>query len=79
MWEKAVIYHFVHTLALLALSVRPRVPAGPAWLFTAGIVLFSGSLYAFAAWRTGFLVMLTPLGGLCFLAGWLWLAFTRAE
>jgi uncharacterized membrane protein YgdD (TMEM256/DUF423 family) len=79
MWEKAVIYQFVHTLALLALSARPRVPACPAWLFTAGIILFSGSLYVFAAWRISAAVYFTPVGGVCFLAGWICLAVSKAE
>ena len=77
MWEKAVLYQLAHAIVLLALSMRPRVPAGPAWCFLAGIVLFSGTLFAFAAWRIGPLMIATPFGGIAFLVGWLWLAFAR--
>ncbi len=76
-WEKAVLYHLVHSVVLLALSARARVPAGPVWLFVAGMLLFSGSLYIYAIWMPGWLMRLTPLGGLCFLAGWLWLVVAR--
>jgi uncharacterized membrane protein YgdD (TMEM256/DUF423 family) len=40
------------------------------WLFAAGTVLFSGSLYALAITGTRWLGAVTPLGGVCFLAGW---------
>ncbi len=71
-WEKAVFYQFVHALALLFLA-REEAPRWIAAAFAGGIVFFSGSLYALAlapvhpAW----LGVLTPLGGLGFLAGWL--------
>src|SRR5262249_17229631 len=45
------------------------------WLFQAGIVLFSGSLYALAVTGVKGLGAVTPLGGMAFLAGWLWLAW----
>ncbi len=69
-------YHFYHALALLALAaLASRVPemtelrwAG--WLFTAGIVLFSGSLYLLAVTGTRWLGAITPIGGLAFIAGW---------
>ena len=46
----------------------------PGWTFQAGIVLFSGSLYALALTDVKVLGAITPLGGLAFLAGWIWLA-----
>ena len=73
-WEKAVLYHFVHTLAMLALALHRQTPRGPWWCFLAGIVIFSGSLYLLAATNTRWLGAVTPLGGLSFLAGWAWLA-----
>jgi uncharacterized membrane protein YgdD (TMEM256/DUF423 family) len=79
MWNKAVLYQLAHTLVLLMLSQRTRVPSGPAWCFVVGILLFSGTLYAFAAWRLGWLMYFTPLGGVAFLAGWLWLALLPAR
>jgi uncharacterized membrane protein YgdD (TMEM256/DUF423 family) len=76
-WDKAVLYHFVHTLAMLRLcGLRPFATA-PWTLFGAGILLFSGSLYLLAVAGWHWLVFVTPLGGVCFLAGWLWLAFGR--
>ncbi len=74
-WEKAVLYHFVHALALLAVSLFPQLPKGAGWLFVAGIVLFSGSLYLMGLSNVRWLGAVTPLGGLCFLAGWAWLAW----
>ena len=78
--ETASRYQMWHALAmLLATVILPRAKALP-WLFAAGIVLFSGSLYALAwgALAGGgprFVVFLTPLGGFLLLLGWLWFAF----
>ena len=44
-WNKAVFYHFVHALALLALALYGTFNRGAWWLLVAGILLFSGSLY----------------------------------
>ena len=44
------------------------------WIMQAGIVLFSGSLYALALTDIKVLGAITPIGGLAFLAGWIWLA-----
>ena len=73
-WNKAVLYHFLHTVVMLGLaaSVRP-FPAGPFVCLGLGVLGFSGSLYVYALTGTRWLVFVTPLGGLCFLAGWLWL------
>ena len=73
-WEKAVFYHAIHSTMMLVLAcVRPF--AQVAWrLFGMGVVLFSGSLYAAAVGGPHWLVHVTPFGGLCFLAGWFWLA-----
>jgi uncharacterized membrane protein YgdD (TMEM256/DUF423 family) len=80
-FDTAVRYQLYHALGLIALAALTAVAntgwhrAG-AWLFLAGILLFSGSLYAMTfgpdAWRK--LGMITPLGGLAFIAGWLALA-----
>src|SRR5437763_1564909 len=73
-WNKAVLYHFIHAIALFVLaSVFGNGSRGPAWLFVAGIVLFSGSLYAMVLSNLRWLGAITPLGGLCFLAAWAWL------
>jgi uncharacterized membrane protein YgdD (TMEM256/DUF423 family) len=69
-WEKAVLYHMFHTLALLFLALRPAVPKGAAVSFLVGILLFSGSLYLLAALNVRWLGAITPLGGVAFLIGW---------
>jgi len=74
-WNKAVLYHFIHAIALFALALYGTANRGAWWLLFAGILLFSGSLYVLALipqWRE-WLGAVTPLGGLCFLAGWAWL------
>ena len=73
-WETAVLYHLVHAAVLLALALHAPV-AKMAWrLFAAGIVIFSGTLYVLALTNLRWLGAITPLGGLCLLAGWLALA-----
>ena len=82
-FETGVRYHMYHALALLLVSaMMPRlggwlvVTSG--WLFTAGIVLFSGSLYLLALTGVTSLGAITPIGGLAFLAGWACLAIAAA-
>ncbi len=75
-WKTAVLYHFVHALALLVLAALPVTSRAAAGLFIAGIVIFSGSLYLLALTNIRWLGAITPLGGLCFLAGWAWLVFS---
>jgi uncharacterized membrane protein YgdD (TMEM256/DUF423 family) len=71
----AVQYHLLHSVALLALalwaSAAGRSIQLPAALFSAGIVLFSGSIYGLLLTDQRWLGPVTPLGGLCFIAGWL--------
>jgi uncharacterized membrane protein YgdD (TMEM256/DUF423 family) len=72
-WNKAVLYHFIHAIALFVLALYSTSNRGAWWLFFAGIFLFSGSLYIMALTNLRWLGAITPLGGLCFLAGWAWL------
>lgn len=72
-WETAALYHFLHSLALLALAAGPRVPRGPVICWGIGVLLFSGSLYLLAVTGLKALGMVTPLGGVAFLVGWAWL------
>lgn len=76
-WEKAVLYHALHTLVLLFLASRQPVPKGAVICFLLGMCLFSGSLYVLAATNLRWLGAITPLGGVAFLIGWVWL-FVRA-
>jgi uncharacterized membrane protein YgdD (TMEM256/DUF423 family) len=78
-WEKAVLYHFLHALTLLVLALHGIGARAPSFLFLAGVVLFSGSLYLLALTNVRWLGAITPLGGLCFLAGWAWLAISAAR
>src|SRR6266850_1988714 len=71
-WNKAVLYHFLHALALVFLALHGAGNRVAYFLLAAGILLFSGSLYTMALipQLRGWLGAITPLGGLCFLAGW---------
>src|SRR6266699_780711 len=83
-FETGVRYQMYHVFALLIVAAaigqignaRLLVMAG--WFFFAGILLFSGSLYALALTSTGILGAITPIGGLLFLIGWASLAFFAA-
>lgn len=80
-YNKAVAYQFYHSFALLAAGILFNAfpfdsVRWAAWLFMAGIVLFSGSLYLLVALQSkgmsiGPAGIITPIGGLCFIAGWL--------
>jgi uncharacterized membrane protein YgdD (TMEM256/DUF423 family) len=72
-WNKAVFYQFIHAIALLALALYGTINRGACLLLLVGIFLFSGSLYLLALTNLRWLGPVTPLGGLCLLAGWVWL------
>jgi len=82
-YQTGVLYHFIHTLALLLVSSRRNSPfrfqQASCISFTVGIVLFSGSLYLLStASVTGlsvsFLGPITPIGGIALILGWVLLA-----
>jgi uncharacterized membrane protein YgdD (TMEM256/DUF423 family) len=77
-WEKAVFYQFIHTVMLFVLAGRTPLRTGPWFSFLIGIIIFSGSLYLLAITNVKWLGAITPLGGLSFLVGWLWLAVAPA-
>lgn len=80
-FETAVRYQFYHVLALLAAGILYAAFPGKlmAWagkLFISGIILFSGSLYLlcyvkYSEMNLNWIGAITPLGGVCFIAGWL--------
>ncbi len=70
-WEKAVFYHFIHAVMLFILAERKEFPTAAWWCFFFGIVIFSGSLYLLAMTNALWLGGVTPVGGLCLMAGWL--------
>ena len=81
-YEKAALYHFLHALGILIVSVLPRAGAlseGAAGtvcaVLLAGIVFFSGTLYLLGITGNRWLGAITPIGGLAFIAGWLLLAW----
>ena len=79
-WHTAVEYHVFHALGLLAVGLiatqlpESALPKWSGWLMLAGIVLFSGSLYALALTGVRWLSAVTPAGGTAFLAAWALLA-----
>ena len=79
-FETGARYQMFHALALLALawvaSQREGVADAAGWAMLCGIVLFSGSLYAMALTGVTKLGMVTPIGGVGFLVGWV--LFARA-
>ena len=75
-WHTAAQYHLAHALALgLVAALAPHVAGRTAplagWFFLAGLALFSGSLYTMTLTGVRALGAVTPVGGVCLLAGWL--------
>ena len=80
-WKTGVEYHFYHSLGLLligvlSVSMPTQLLNWSALFLFAGIVLFSGSLYILAITGIKWIGAITPLGGICFIAGWLLLFMT---
>lgn len=78
-WQKAVFYQAIHSLALLILPSMSNVITHKALfitgiMFIVGILLFSGSLYVLALTGYKYLGAITPFGGVAFVVGWAWLA-----
>ena len=73
LWQTAVQYHFWHALALLAVALAGSGPwfKAAASLLIAGVLLFSGSLYALALGAPRALAMIAPIGGLALILGWI--------
>ncbi len=75
-YQTGVQYHFYHALGLVLIGLAVlHLPDSAAlrtagWLMAAGILLFSGSLYALALSGERWLGAVTPIGGLAFLLGW---------
>ncbi|MFC7062305.1 DUF423 domain-containing protein [Halobacillus seohaensis] len=79
-WEKAVDYQMFHTMALfvtalLMMKTQTGLMTGAGWFFLVGIILFSGSLYIYAPTGIKTFAMITPVGGLAFLIGWILLGY----
>ena len=81
-FETGVRYQFYHVFALLAVAILYKEFSGvktAGWFFITGIILFSGSLYILTAVQAmvqpgyRWIGAITPIGGLFFIAGWLWM------
>lgn len=83
-WEKAVQYQMFHTGALIAVGllfskIKQASLTTSGWFFLIGIILFSGSLYMYAVTSITFFAMITPLGGVAFLIGWILFGYTAVK
>lgn len=75
-WTTATLYLFIHTLGIFLVAILAKlnlVSPRPAYALLSGIVLFCGSLYAMALGLPTALGMITPMGGIAFVIGWIWL------
>jgi uncharacterized membrane protein YgdD (TMEM256/DUF423 family) len=86
-YQTGVQYHMIHALALLFVGLFSdragekgvRFVARAGTCFLVGILIFSGSLYALALTGVRLLGAITPLGGICFLSGWVFLALAASS
>jgi len=83
-FETGVRYQMYHCLAILVLGLAPSIPEKVKktvfWFFILGILLFSGSIYLLALddvlpFNAGKIGFVTPIGGLMFIIGWIWLSY----
>lgn len=85
-WDTGAHYHIIHSLALIAIGILMS-KAGNAsslmsiggWFLFAGIVIFSGSLYTLVLTNISKFGMITPIGGVCFIIGWILVAVATAK
>ncbi|MBJ39625.1 MAG: hypothetical protein CMD83_14365 [Gammaproteobacteria bacterium] len=84
-WDTAVQYQLIHAVVLVALGLwlttreRLLLAEWAGWLFAAGILLFSGSIYLLVLTSARWAGPITPVGGLLFIGGWLMLIVTAAR
>jgi len=84
-FETGARYQMYHALALLAVAWAvsrfpiSQLPVYAGWLFVAGVILFSGSLYLMAFTGQRWLGAVTPLGGVAFMVGWVCLIMTALK
>jgi uncharacterized membrane protein YgdD (TMEM256/DUF423 family) len=75
-WQTAVQYHAWHALGLFLIALVGMqfdvTITWPASLILAGILIFSGSLYTLCLSGIGWMGAITPIGGVAFIAGWIW-------
>ena len=83
-WRTATTYQMVHALGLIAVAWLLGVSPDPkvriaGWLMLAGILIFSGSLYALCLTGIKVLGAVTPIGGLCFIIAWALIALAKLD
>ena len=79
-YKTGVLYQLIHSVVLLALSLNTIIKAKfPSVFFLLGIILFSFSLYIYSTSGIRFFAMITPVGGVCFLIGWLLIIYEAAK
>ena len=83
-WQTAVLYQLIHALGLLGLAalapgLAPRLASAAASFLLAGVLIFSGSLYALVLTDIRMLGAITPIGGVSFMIGWLLLALAAVR
>ena len=78
-YEKAVFYHFIHSLSILVVAnfqyFFNQYYFISGILFILGILIFSGSLYILSITGIRWIGAFTPIGGLCFILGWFWITY----
>lgn len=75
-YKTGVLYHLIHSVVLLALSLTTLIKTKlPSLFILVGIILFSFSLYIYSTSGIRFFAMITPIGGFCFLIGWLLITY----
>lgn len=72
-WNTAVLYNLIHAVIIVALGLKGEKFVLPCLFFSIGILLFSFSLYLYSLTSIKLFAMITPFGGLSFLAGWVFL------
>lgn len=78
-WHTATLYLFIHALGLLLVGILIRLNItvqSTAWLLQAGVIIFSGSLFAMTLGAPRWFGAITPIGGVLMILGWAWLALT---
>ena len=78
-WETAVLYHLTHSVVMLVIATLRPLRSAAWWLMLGGIAIFSGTLYVLALTNVKWLGAITPIGGVCLLAGWLALGFAKTD
>lgn len=76
-WQTAVFYHAIHAVMLYAMTQATQQRKFPFVTISAGVIVFSGSLYVMALTNARWLGAITPIGGVSLIAGWVALAWPR--